>query len=300
MSNKITIKIKDGNCNHDPPFFQDTENIHFIRNLTPNSDGDLEINYGDIVIYTNLFQKNIDPKAKKNIALMMEGQEYHRQYYDYISKNNNNFDLVLTFDKTLLDRGENFKLNLFGTCWLHDSYINIWPKSKLSSMVTSNKSVTSGHRFRHVITNYIDRHNINVDIYGGNYNRLPYMSSQSFTLEHSGRHITNGKINALKEYMFSITIENSKEDYMFTEKIIDCFLTGTVPIYYGCPSIGNFFNSKGIIMIDSLEDLINILSTLTIELYNNMKPYIEENYKTAQQYKTLVINEKAILDIIEK
>ncbi len=98
--------------------------------------------------------------------------------------------------------------------------------------------------------------------------------------------------------MFSITIENSKEDYMFTEKLIDCFLTGTIPIYYGCPSIGNFFNSNGIIMIDSLEDLSTILPTLNEELYNNMRPYIEENYKTAQQYKTFVINEKPILDVI--
>jgi hypothetical protein len=57
-------------------------------------------------------------------------------------------------------------------------------------MVTSNKSITSGHRFRHIITNHIVRNNINVDIYGGNYNKLPYMTSQAFTPEHSGRHIT--------------------------------------------------------------------------------------------------------------
>jgi hypothetical protein len=53
-------------------------------------------------------------------------------------------------------------------------------------------------------------------------------------------------------------------------------------------------------MIDSLEDLITILPTIGVELYENMKIYIEENYKTAQQYKTFVINEKPILDIIEK
>jgi hypothetical protein len=100
--------------------------------------------------------------------------------------------------------------------------------------------------------------------------------------------------------MFSISIENSKEDFMFTEKLIDCFLTGTVPIYYGCPSIGNFFNINGIIVIDSLLDLINVLSSITIDLYNNMKPYIEENYNIAQQYKNFNINEKAILNLINK
>ena len=231
---------------------------------------------------------------------MMEGQEYHRSYYDYISNNNKKFDLVLTFDKTLLERGENFVLNLYGTCWLHDTYINVWDKTKLCSMVTSNKRETSGHRFRHIITHYIVNNHIKVDIYGGNYLNLPYMTCPAFTKEHSCRHISNGKINALKDYMFSITIENSKEDYMFTEKLIDCFLTGTVPIYYGCPSIDKFFNINGIIVINTLMDLINVLSSICIDLYNNMKPYIEENYNIAQQYKNFNINEKAILDLINK
>lgn len=297
--NKLIVKIKDGNVNHEPSFFHDTDKIHFVRNLDYNSNGDLKIEQGDIVIYTNQFQKNINSNAKINIALMMEGQEYHRKYYDYISNNNNNFDLVLTFDKTLLDRGENFKLNLYGTCWLNDSYIKIWEKNKICSMITSVKSITSGHFFRHAITNYITKNNINVDIYGGNYKHLPYMTTKAFSPEHSGRHISNGKINALKDYMFSITIENSKEDYMFTEKLIDCFLTGTVPIYYGCPSIGKFFNINGIIIIDNLQDLINVLPSITIDLYNKMKPYIEENYKIAQNYKTFKFNETAILDIID-
>jgi hypothetical protein len=126
------------------------------------------------------------------------------------------------------------------------------------------------------------------------------MTSKAFAPDHSGRHITNGKIFALKDYMFSIVIENSKEDYMFTEKLIDCFLTGTVPIYYGCPSIGKFFNINGIIVIDSLVDLINVLPTINVDVHNKMKPHIEENYKIAQQYKTFVINEQAILDVINK
>jgi len=299
MSNKIIVKLKDRNCSHEPYFFTDSDNIHYIRNLTPNGNGDLKVDIGDIVIYTNHFQKNVDQKAKKNIALMMEGPEINRKYYDYISNNNNKFDIVLTFDKTLLDRGENYKLNLYGTCWLHDSYIKIWSKSKICSMITSNKTETSGHKFRHVITNYITQQNVNIDIYGGKYLNLPYPNTKAFTLDHTSRHLTNCKINALKDYMFSITIENSKEDYMFTEKLIDCFLTGTIPIYYGCPSIGKFFNTDGIIMINSLDDLTNVLPTLNDELYNKMKPYIEYNYNTAQQYKTFTINEKAILDIID-
>ena len=64
MSDKVTVKLKDGNCNHEPSFFQDTDKIHFVRNLDPNSDGDLSIEEGDIVIYTNLFQNRLTQKQK--------------------------------------------------------------------------------------------------------------------------------------------------------------------------------------------------------------------------------------------
>lgn len=300
MSNKVTVKLKDRNCSHEPHFFTDSDNIHYIRNLTPNGNGDLKVDVGDIVIYTNHFQKNIDPKAKKNIALMMEGPEINRTYYDYISNNNNKFDLVLTFDKALLDRGENYKLNLYGTCWLHDSYIKIWSKSKLCSMITSNKTATSGHKIRHVISNYITQHNVPVDIYGGNYLQLPHANTKAYSHDHTPRHITNGKIYALKDHMFSITIENSKEDYMFTEKLIDCFLSGTVPIYYGCPSISKFFNEKGILTFSNPKECFDIIASLTKQKYDEMLPFIRENFEKAQNYTKFKINEEPIMELINE
>jgi hypothetical protein len=75
--------------------------------------------------------------------------------------------------------------------------------------------------------------------------------------------------------MFSIIIENSKEDYMFTEKLIDCFLTGTIPIYYGCPSIGLFFNDKGILHFNNYKECIDILKNISSELYYSYMKYIE-------------------------
>ena len=33
--------------------------------------------------------------------------------------------------------------------------------------------------------------------------------------------------------MFSVCIENDVYDTYFTEKILDCFATGTIPIYKG-------------------------------------------------------------------
>jgi hypothetical protein len=208
----INIKFKDNICNHEPPFIQNSDKINYIRNLTPNRDGNVEVNEGDIVIYTNYFQNNIDPKAKINIALMMEGIEYHKSYYDYISNNNNNFDLVLTCYKKLLDRGENFKLNLFGTCSLHESYIKIWEKSEMCSTIVSNKNMTSGHQLRHIICDIITKFNLKIDIYGGNYKNLPYSITKSFASDHTPRHISNGKINALKNFRLRSGSEQTIKD----------------------------------------------------------------------------------------
>ena len=40
--------------------------------------------------------------------------------------------------------------------------------------------------------------------------------------------------------MFHVAVENSKHNNYFTDKIIDCFCTKTVPIYWGAPYIGDF------------------------------------------------------------
>lgn len=83
---------------------------------------------------------------------------------------------------------------------------------------------------------------------------------------------------------YSIVIENRKQDFYFSEKFIDCVLCGTVPIYWGCPSIGKFFNDSGIIQFDTLDELEAILNNLSIEDYNKRLDAIKENFKIAGCY----------------
>lgn len=294
----MIIKIKDRMSSHDSSCYPDTNDIQYIRNLIPG--GDIEINIGDVVIYTDNSLTDINNNASKNIAFLIESPEVTRLSYEYISNNNTKFDTVLTFDKRLLDRGENFKLNVYGTTWLNEEYRKIWNKNKLCSFILSNKNQTSGHKFRNNLANVINKDsNFNfVDLYGGNYKHISYTTTRNWSPSHCSTHISNEKILGLKDYMFSISCENCKMDYYFTEKLIDCFLSGTVPIYYGCPSISNFFNINGIIMIDTEKDCMDILQTLTFEKYNEMMPYIQENYEKAKQYTHLHINPSNI-DILK-
>ena len=50
---------------------------------------------------------------KRKVAWTLEPRAVYPQIYDWISTNNRLFDFVITYDKELLDRGENFLYQRF-------------------------------------------------------------------------------------------------------------------------------------------------------------------------------------------
>ena len=75
--------------------------------------------------------------------------------------------------------------------------------------------------------------------------------------------IVENKIDFLSEYKFSIAMENSNGDGYVSEKIVDSFLSGTIPIYYGDYIIDEYKNPKTYILIKGESDIekkLNILN----------------------------------------
>jgi hypothetical protein len=64
-----------------------------------------------------------------------------------------------------------------------------------------------------------------------------------------GRKYIEDKSDGLARYMYSIAIENSSTPNYWTEKISDCFLSMTVPIYVGATNIGEFFPEESFIQV---------------------------------------------------
>ncbi len=58
------------------------------------------------------------------------------------------------------------------------------------------------------------------------------------------------KWDGLAPYRYSIAIENFRNDWYWSEKIADCFLAWTMPIYYGCPRIAEYFPAESLVSID--------------------------------------------------
>ena len=78
---------------------------------------------------------------------------------------------------------------------------------------------------------------------------------------------------------YHIVVENEQRDNWITEKLIDCFASKTIPIYWGDSYLWNTFDKRGAITFNHLTELPDILSDLTIEKYESMKESIDDNWK---------------------
>lgn len=265
-------KRVDNNLNIMKLFLKDTRFSHclFSNNPLPPIQFSEEIEWdrsnnfkdSDYIIFTDDEIYNTRNNNQKDIAWLVEPYELQPRNYLYLQNNYNNFFKILTHDSDLLKLPNSYKIP-YGGCWIKKQDFKIYDKSKNLSIVCSNKTYLSGHKLRHKVIKSIG--NI-IDVYGNGYNSISY------------------KLESLQNYKYQIVIENVKKDFWFTEKLIDCFVTGTIPIYYGCPSIHNFFDINGIITFDTVEELIEKINDLKPNHYESKIESIEINFKKAQEY----------------
>ena len=98
----------------------------------------------------------------------------------------------------------------------------------------------------------------------------------------------------LSNYKFIICFENSKSGTYSTEKIVNSYLSGPIPIYWSSPLIKNVFNGESMlfledethgaleILIDKIKELDNddakYLEFVNRPIFNNNMQYWYENY----------------------
>tara|TARA_B100000965_G_C19588590_1_gene756955 strand:- start:1738 stop:2745 length:1008 start_codon:yes stop_codon:yes gene_type:complete len=118
------------------------------------------------------------------------------------------------------------------------------PKTKLISVIASNKTGSLGHRKRLEFAQALKEHfGDRIDFYGRGFGPM------------------EDKLDALKDYRFHITLENSQQPHYFTEKLSDCIMAGCYPIYWGCTNLNEYLpeNSYTIIDISNLDESIAII-----------------------------------------
>jgi hypothetical protein len=193
------------------------------------------------------------------------------------------FKRIYTFDSEVLAKCPNAIYYSSGYCWIKESdYKNIDTSIKQFqvSSLTGNKNWTIGHRFRQQA--YNSQHLFPKNFVFFVSFDCAIDSLKNPRLEKS----SDAKINIFKEFQFSIVIENSQQTNYFTEKLVDCLITKTIPIYWGCPNIKDFFNIEGWILLetDNVEEMIEKVKVLTSDYYSKYTDVIEENYQKAIGY----------------
>lgn len=216
---------------------------------------------------------------EKKIAWVCESRAIFHEWHipvDMWSDNlefiSNNYDEVYVSDRQWCGKYPNIKFCLAGSNlpWLRVPE-TIPEKTKLVSMVASKKTITEGHRFRH---RFAEKYKDKVDLFGG--------AAGSNKIGSNPTSPWRDKTETINPYMFSVVIENDSYTTYFTEKITDCFAVGTIPIYWGAPDIGEYFNTEGIIQLTEDFDF----SMLTKDYYLSKMDVVKDNFNRVREMET--------------
>lgn len=212
-------------------------------------------------------------KSKVKVAFLLEPKSFMPMIYNTIRQHEDHYDLIFTYDETLLNRGEKYVFMPADISTIDDKYYKIHKKDKLISMIYSDKKQLPGHKLRFVVAEQLIpkiKFEDKIDLFG---------SGTGVFLEN--------KADACVDYMFQLAIENSRVKNYYADKILDCFVTGCIPVYWGCPNIGDFFDERGILQFETANELKEILESLDEKKYNSMLKYAKINFEKALECQSI-------------
>ena len=154
------------------------------------------------------------------------------------------------------------------------------PKKKTRiSVIVSNKKNTSGHKKRLEFIKKLTKTPLGefLDIFGHGYNPIP------------------DKWDAIAPYKYHLCMENNVIKDYWTEKIGDAYLGFSVPIYWGCPNVEEFFPKESLVVIDvdNFEESVNKITKLLKE--DEFESYLPK----VIQARDKILNEYNIFEIMK-
>lgn len=219
----------------------------------------------------------------KVLCLFMEPEAF-RVRNDIVISRQHQFDVILAHDPTLMAKCRNVEFFPFGSSWIKPEVfksIDISAKQFKVSFICGSKCMTEGHRLRHEIWKLYGKLGMPHKFWASGskppktmvYRDVPHLPSDPYA-----KHLL------FSDSQFHIAIENTRVNNYFSEKLIDCLVTKTIPIYWGAPNIGDFFNTRGVFVVQDMQGIIDICNTTNEQEYYEMLPYVEENYRRAIPY----------------
>lgn len=204
---------------------------------------------------------------------------------DNIIKYHKKYDKIVTSNSDVLNNCSNAKFMVYGTTWLNkskhhpDSFghfsedLGNIVKDLSISMVCGSLQGKKGYNIRHAV--FFNQNQIKIT--------KNFYSSSRFPIHGFEILPNDDKINLFKS-MYSVVIESSSEENYITEKLIDCLITKTIPVYWGCPNIADFFDTSYWISIDKIFEF-----NFNEKYYYDNLNKINTNFNNAKQYCNNII-----------
>ena len=282
--------------------WKDSEvNLEELKMYTPNNlgiygklVGTSNLKLADIVIFLENIPKNFKKLLVDKLVIcyprephtINKSKPWEKLKYKYGFTYDNIYHVFA--DPKFLNRSYNYLSNL--------NYDNTSKIKKLSAIV-SGKSRTEGHFIRKkFMINLSNKFGDNIDIFGGKWN--DELNEKSYKGElgfyHDEKNTKNSKFEGLANYEYSLCIENVQTKNYFTEKFTDCILCNTIPIYYGCNNISEYFPKDSFYTFD-----INDSKACDVIEEIIKKPITEENILALKKAKDLILNKYNIWSTTE-
>jgi hypothetical protein len=260
--------------------------------------------------------KNIEGTADINEADYIIIQDYTERDVENFISSNNILDRCLYFSREVpgggpIKRYENMRSfsyldesSYLYTKWAYpssmkagvnvsyDSLKILKPIEKLNKMICiqSNKRILQGHILRLMfIKQFCLKRSQNIDITGS------ITKDQEFFQFMNRVDLKNDdKFETLSNYKYSLAFDNGKYRNYFGTQFTDSLLTWTIPIYWGCPNINEFFPDGSYLSFDVMDEA----EIERISLMINDESFFESNLEAVSSARDLILDKYNMWNVI--
>jgi len=198
-------------------------------------------------------------------AFLFEPRAKYPDNYECVERYAEEFQRIFTCNRALVEKLPNAQFEPFGTGWCAGAPRH--EKTEMIGMIISDKpkpdSRLEGWRLR--------------------YAAAQEMLARGLPVKGSGVGPRVPRCEVITPAQFAVEAENCIEPCYFTEKLVDCLLQKTVPLYWGPGCIAEFFDVRGILIWRNIEELrahLNHIAAGTVR-YEDFEEVLERNRKAA-------------------
>lgn len=228
----------------------------------------------DLVIFMDRPRPEPDIAGASKVLIIYEPEiiipgNWDPAYHDQFSR-------VLTWNDNLVDNKKYYKNN-FSVNWLDRYPCNRtedkFSSSKLAVMIQTAKNIpgTLYEKRIKLIQWFLNNALFDLDLYGRgwDYNQVPFYKGT-----------TSNKLDTYQNYKFAITFENCDNAVGYiSEKILDAFMAGIVPVYWGAPNVEQHIPPECFVdmrQFDSFEDMHKYIKSVDYKRYCEYLEAIDE------------------------